>query len=132
MKVLKFKGKMSLRKKLLIALIIILVISGIGVSIAYIVNEDVREWINVNILRKDITEDDVASIKIDSDKSQYIYAYDKYIVILSNGKLTTYNSYASKAHELDLQISNPIFQSNGVYLAIAENGGQKIYSITDR
>lgn len=131
MKILKFKGKMPIKNKLLIIFGFILVLIAIIVSIVYAVNEDAREWINVNILRKEVTEDDVASILIDTDKSQFIHAYDKYIAILSNGKLEIYNSFASKVSEIDVQISNPIFSSNGGYFTIAENGGQKIYLISD-
>ena len=82
--------------------------------------------------KDEVTEDDVATIKIDSDKNQYFHAYDKYITILCNGKLEGYNSYAAKTYELDVQISKPIFDSNGSYLVIAENNGQKIYLIEDR
>ena len=131
MKILKFKGKMPLKNKLLIIFGFILIFISIIVSIVYAVNEDAREWINISILRKEVTEDDVASILIDTDKSQFIYAYDKYISILSNGKLEIYNSFASKVSDIDMQISNPIFSSNGGYIAIAENGGQNIYLVSD-
>lgn len=125
MKILEFKGKISLKNKLLILAIIILLAIIAGVVIAYIVNEEARDWININILRKEVTEDDVATIEINTDKTQYIYSYNKYIAILCNGKLEIYNSYASKVHELDIEISNPIFDSNNQYLLIAENGRAK-------
>lgn len=132
MKILKFKGKMSLKNKILIIVAIIACMAVAGVVVTYIVNKEAREWININILKKEINEDDVATIKIDADKTQYIYAYDKYIVILCNGKLEIYNNYASKINELEISISNPIFDKNGNYLTIAENNGQKIYLISDR
>lgn len=131
MEVLKFKGKMSLKNKILIFLAIILVITAISITIAYIVNEEVRNWINVNILKKEVTEDDVATIEIDADKQKYILAYDKYIGIIGNSKLEIYNSYGSKTSELDISISNANTSTNGQYLAIAENGGQKAYLIAD-
>lgn len=131
MKILKFKGKMTQKNKLLIIFAALFVIALITISIIYAVNENAREWINVNILRKEVTEEDVASIVIDTDKSQYIYAYDKYIAILCNGKLEIYNSFASKITELEIQVSNPMFSANGAYLTVAENGGQRIYLISD-
>ncbi len=131
MKVLKFKGKMPLRNKLLIALVILIVIAVIGVVIAYIADEGIREWINVYVLRKEITEDDVATIQIESDKSQYIYAYNKYIVILCNGKLEIYNNLGTKVYEIEIAISNPIFDTNGSELLIAETGGQRICLVSD-
>ena len=132
MKILKFTNKIPLKNKILVAIIAIVAIFGITLAIIYSVNEDVREWININILNKEITEEDVATIKIDADKNQFICAYDKYIAILCNGKLEGYSSYGSKVYELDVQISNPMFKSNGEYLAIAENNGQKIYIIEER
>ena len=131
MKILKFKGKMSIKNKLLIIVGTVLLISLIIVFIIYAVNEEAREWININILRKEINEEDVASILIDTDKAQYIYAYDKYIAILCNGKLEIYNSFASKVTDIDIQVSNPIFATNGGYLVVAENGGQRVYLILD-
>lgn len=132
MKILEFKGKISLRDKILIAIAIILIIAIVSVVITYVVNENVREWININILRKNITEDDVPEIIIDADKSKYIYAYDKYIVILCNGKLEIYNTYGNVINELEVAVSNPIFKKNGTYLAIAEKDGQKVLLISER
>lgn len=132
MKILKFKGKMPLKNKILILVGIVACIAIIGIITTYIVNEEARNWININILKKEINEEDVATIKIDADKTQYIYAYDKYIVILCNGKLEIYNNYASKINELEISISNPIFEKNGNYLTIAETNGQKVYLISDR
>ncbi len=132
MEVLKYKSKVPLKNKLIIIALAIILISAISVCITYAVNEKARDWINMNILRKEVTEEDVATIEIDGDKNQYIYAYDKYITILCNGKLEIYNSYGNKSYELDVEISNPIFESDGQYLAIAENKGQNIYVISDR
>ncbi|MCI9365536.1 MAG: hypothetical protein HFJ54_02745 [Clostridia bacterium] len=132
MKVLEFKGKMSLKNKMLIIVAIIIGLFTIGITITYMVNEEAREWININILKKEISEEDVATIAIDADKTQYIYAYDKYIVILCNGKLEVYNNYGTKINELEIAISHPIFAKNGNYLAIAETDGQKIYLVSER
>ena len=128
MKVLKFKGKMSLKNKILIIIAAVLLIGAISIGVIYAINEEAREWININILRKEITEEDVATIQLDTDKTEYITAYDKYIAILCNGKLDIYSSYGTKQHELNINISNPIFESNGQYLLIAENKRTKYIS----
>ena len=112
MKILKFKGKMSFKNKLLITLAVIFVISSISFVITYNVNEKFKEWIDVNILKKEITEEDVATIELEIDKTQYVIAYDRYISVLCNGKLSIYNSYGSKEAELDIGISNPIYKAN--------------------
>ena len=131
MKILKFKGKMSFKNKLLITLAVICVISGISIIIVYNTNEQVREWIDVNILKKEITEEDIATINLEVDNNQYIFAYDRYIAILCNGKLSIYNSYGNKETEFTIGISNPIYEANNNYLVIAEKNGEKIYLISD-
>lgn len=128
MKILKFKGKISLKNKLLILLAILIAISAISIGVAYTISDEFKEWININIFKKEITEDDVATISLDTDKTQYVYAFDKYITILCNSKLEIYNSYASLVYELDINISNPLFDANGQYLAIAESGRTKYIS----
>ena len=132
MKVLKFKGKISLKGKLLIALAALLLATIISIMIVYAVNESARDWININVLGKEVTEEDVATIDIDSSKNNFIFAFDKYIGILCNGKLSLYNSYGNKSYELEVTISNPVIETNGSYLAIAEKGGQRAYLIVDR
>lgn len=132
MKILKFKGKMSLKNKILIAIAIITVISIVALISVYILNETARDWINIYILRKEVVEDDIASIELDVDKTEYVYAYDRYICILTDGKLAIYNSYASKEAELELQISNPIYAESNNYLGVAESNGQKVCLISER
>lgn len=129
MKILEFKGKMSLKNKILIVIGIVLIILIASIVALYIFNESVRDWIDLHILIKEITEEDIATIELDIDKSQYIYAHDRFISILCNGKLAIYNSYASKEAELDVQISNPLYARNNNYLAVAESNGQRVYLI---
>lgn len=131
MKILEFKQKISLKNKILIISAVVIGIIGTIVTLTYILNESAREWINIYILRKQITEDDVATIDLDVDKIEYIYAYDRFISVLSGGKLSIYNSYANKEAELDISVSNPACSTNNNYLAIAEKNGQRIYLITD-
>ncbi len=130
MKILEFKGKMSLKNKILITIGTIFGISIISLILIYILNEPAREWIDIYVLRKEIQEDDIATINLEVDKSQYIYAYDRFISILRNGKFSIYNSYASKEAELDVGVSNPTYASSNNYLAIAETNGQKVYLIS--
>ena len=77
MKILKFKGKMSIKNKILIALAVLLIIAIATVLIIYITNEELRNWIDTYVLRKEITEDDIATIELSVDKTQYIYAYGR-------------------------------------------------------
>lgn len=131
MEILKFKGKISLKNKILIGVAITAVILIIVTVLLYMLNENAREWINIYILRREVREDDVATIKLDVDKNESIYAFDRYITILCNGKLSLYNSYASKEAELDIAISSPIYDATNNYLAIAEKNGQKLCLVSD-
>lgn len=103
-----------------------------GIVLLYIFNKDTRDWINIHVLRKEITEEDVATIELDVDKQEYIYAYDRFICILSEGKLDVYNSYGGKEAGLDIQISNPIYSAANSYLGVAETNGQKVCLISER
>ena len=136
MKILEFKredeaNKLSLKNKILIILAVVFIVMIAGVVLIYFFNEPARDWINIHILRKEITEDDIATINLEVDKTQFIYAYDRYISILSGGKLAIYNSYANKEAELDIGVSNPIYDRTNGYMAIAESGGHKLCLIAD-
>lgn len=52
--------------------------------------------------------------------------------ILSEGKLSLYNSYGARESELDLQISNPIYSAANNYLGVAETNGQKVCLVSER
>ena len=131
MKVVEFKEKMPLRSKILILFSVLLTIAIVSVIVIYICDEGVRNWIDVYVLRKEVTEDDIATIELDVDKNESVYAYSNNITILYNGKLSIYNSYASEVAELDISISNPIYDTDGDYLGIAEKNGQNIYLISN-
>ncbi len=131
MKVVEFKEKMPLRSKILISFSVLLTIAIVSVIVIYICDEGVRNWIDVYVLRKEVTEDDIATIELDVDKNESVYAYSNNITILYNGKLSIYNSYASEVAELDISISNPIYDTDGDYLGIAEKNGQNIYLISN-
>lgn len=112
-----------------IILILGILIAGI---ISYNISEDARKFIDFNILQKETEEENTKYIKLDNETNPYIYAYDKYITILYNNTLQAYNSSAKKEFELNLTITNPIFESYKKYLVVAEKGGKKIYMINGK
>lgn len=95
----------------------------------YVTSAGAREWIDKNIFQKEIKQDNVVSIDINPDKSTKIYAYDKYITTLSDNILRIYNNSGKEEKNLNIEITNPIFESKNKYLAIAEEKGQKLYFI---
>lgn len=109
--------------------IIILICLVIGISL-YISSAEVRDWFDIYILRKEIMEDELNAIDLNSSEKNYAYAYGKYVVVLNNNILSSYISSGYKSHEIEVTITTPIFDSEGKYLCIGENGGSKIYLIS--
>ena len=125
------KKKINKKKILIITVIIIILIAVITTSLIYIYNQPAREWIDKNILRKEVLQNNATTIELKDEQSN-IYAFNKYIGILSRTKLNIYNQSGNTEAELDIQISNPLFNSANRFLAIAENQGQKFYLIEDK
>lgn len=128
----KDNKKSDIKKILKIVLIVLLIGLIISVIILYRENRTVQNFIDENIFKKTITEDNLLSIDIDNDTNTYICAFSNYIGVVSNNTLTAYNSYAKKEFSLSVTITTPIFSSSGKYLAIAEKNGNKIYLIADK
>ena len=66
--------------------IIIILIAVITTSLIYIYNQPAREWIDKNILRKEVLQNNATTIELKDEQSS-IYAFNKYIGILSKTKL---------------------------------------------
>ena len=95
----------------------------------YISSQGFRNWIDKNIFRKEITQNNVTTIDLNAEHNYEIYAYDKYIAVLYKNSLNIYNGSGKEEKKLDVEINNAIFKSNNKYLAIAEQKGQKVYLI---
>lgn len=138
MKLIEFKeydnlGKNGVlnKKKVIIFIILIAIIMLTSIlSIIYVCNPKFRNWADMHVLMKVVTEGNLASIDIDSNENISIYAYDKYVTLLRDNKLEIYNSSAKQIESLDITINDPLFTSNGKYVVIAENGKQRIYLIS--
>ena len=117
-----------MKKKILIIIGIILIIGIITIISLYFANENARDWMDEYIFRKNIEEEDLPTIQIESEKAG-IYAYDNHIVILQNNVLTIYNTSGKEETKINVTINNPIFDSEGKYLIVADKGGQNAYLI---
>ena len=96
----------------------------------YATDEDFRTMIDVNVFKKEVAESTLTTINIDLDTNPNIFAYDRYIAILSKNKLSEYTKEGQKIAELDTNISIPLVHTAGRYMVIAEKNGQKIYLIS--
>lgn len=122
-----------INKKRLIGLIILAVLICLIVILycIYAANEEFRAYVDANVLNKEIEENNLKSINIEDYDKSNIFAYSKYIAILKDNKLTTYNSSGKIEAENRVEISNPITDSNGKFLMLAEQNASKVYLIAD-
>ena len=120
-------------KKIIILIAIIIIIGVIvAIVILYKKNDNFRNWIDVQILRKQVLQEKVTTIDLEENQNANIYAFNKYIGILNKNKLEVYGSTGNKEADLDVQIVNPLFNTANRFLAIGEQNGQKIYLIEDK
>ncbi len=128
----KIPKQLNKRKIILIIIASILLIAIIAISAIYCNNKPAREWIDRYIFRKEVKQDNVSTIDLKESENTNIYAFNKYIGVLSKNVFEIYNSTGSEEKKLEIQVSNPIFDSANRFLAIAENKGKKLYLITDK
>lgn len=127
------KEKKVNKKKVIITIIaIIITLFLIIISAIYINNKNVRLWIDKNIFRKEVIQNNLPTIELNESDTQSIYAFNKYIGVLSKNQFAIYDNSGKKQDELNIEITKPIFNSNGRHLVIAEEKGQKVYLITDK
>ena len=127
------KEKKVNKKKVIITIIaIIITLFLIIISAIYINNKNVRLWIDKNIFRKEVIQNNLPTIELNESDTQNIYAFNKYIGVLSKNQFAIYDNSGKKQDELNIGITKPIFNSNGRHLVIAEEKGQKVYLITDK
>lgn len=120
-------------KTIAISIIVaILLLAIITTVIIYCVNTEIREWIDKNILRKEVMQDKVTAIELKESENPIVYAFNKYIGVLNRNKFIIYGNNGSKEKELEMEVSNPVFNSSNRFLVMAEKKGKKLYLITDK
>lgn len=124
--------KINKKKVVNTIIIIICILLIISAVVLYTTNEKCREILDRYVFRKEVYENNLPTIKIDSNKSISTYAYNKYISVLEENKLKLYNKMGREETALDIEISTPIFEANGEYLGIAEKNGQKLYLVNNK
>lgn len=124
--------KVNKKKIVIIAIIAMIVIAIVAIIVVYYNNEQVREWTDKNIFKKEVTQDNVNSIELNESQSSNIYAFNKYIGVLNKNQFTIYNSTGNEEKKLEVQVSTPIFDSANRFLVLAEKKGKKLYLITDK
>ena len=121
---------------MIILFIIILII--ISLFAAYLTIENFRDFVDTSVLRKVKTSENLFSIEINNNdkhtnkykENNSIFAYNDKICILKNNILTIYNSQGNKTKEIEMEITNPLIETYGDLIAIAEKSGNKICLIS--
>lgn len=124
----KIKSVKSVIKICIIFLSIVFIISMVS---RYITDQEFRDTIDTIVLRKKVNNENLNTIEINSDTNPHIYAYDRYITVLSKNTLSAYGYDGGVNAKFDVNISVPLMASSGKYLVLAEQDGQKIYLISD-
>lgn len=126
--------RQTLNRKKLIVLIVIVVFAILLLiaGIVYEKNTSVRIFLDKYVFFKEKYENDLPKIAITSSSDINTYAYKGDVLILKNNLLTAYNSNGNKEYELDIEISEPIFETAGDYLCIGEKNGNKLYMISNK
>lgn len=126
----KNQKKLNRRKVVWTAIITFALITFAIFFALYVGNESIRLFFDKYIFRKEINEENSNIIKLAYEDSENIYAYNNKIVLLVKNNLYTYNQSGKEESNIEINISNPIFASSNRFLAIAENKGKKIYSVS--
>ena len=113
-------------------IVFLIVFSIVVITARYATEEDFRYMIDKNILKKIVDEESssVSQIELNQDMNPFIFAYDKYINVLSKNVLNQYNKYGTQVGKINVNISVPVYDTNDKYLALADLNGQKIYMIS--
>ena len=81
------KEKKVNKKKVIITIIaIIITLFLIIISAIYINNKNIRLWIDKNIFRKEVIQNNLPTIELNESDTQNIYAFNKYIGVLSKNQ----------------------------------------------
>ena len=115
--------------KLCVSSVIVILIAVIAVR--YLTNDEFRNEIDTKVLKREISESTSNIIEINSDDNPYVYAYDKYIVVLGKNVLSFYNKDSTLVSSEDVNITTPYFASNEQFLLVADNGGNNLFLFVD-
>ena len=121
--------KKKVKKIIIIIFLLIILLAAIVVIGLYLGNSTIRLWMDKNILKKDIGEENLPFIEIEESDNVSAFAYSDYIATVSNNILTLYNNNANVVTKIDVTITNPKFCANGRYLLLADEGGENLYLI---
>ena len=115
--------------KLKILIISIFLILFVLLAAKYMTDQGFRDLIDIKLLGKQVSENDLDFIEINAEDNPAYFAYDTHIGIIAKNKLSIYNNKGNVENEFSINISNPIMDTNEKFAVIAEKDGNKFYVI---
>ncbi len=128
----QIQRELNIRKIIITGIVVVLILAVVIIFSLYIAEEGFRKWVDINVLRKDISSESAATIDLNVDKNNQIVCYNKYIGILNEKNLKLYNPSGENITDISVNINTAIFSTNDKYLAIAEKNGQELCVISDK
>lgn len=128
----QIQREINIRKIIITGIVVVLILAVVIIFSLYIAEEGFRKWVDIKLLRKDISSESVATVDLNVDKNNQIVCYNKYIGILNEKNLKIYNSAGENITDISVNINTAIFSTNDRYLAIAEKNGQELCVISDK
>ena len=132
MRKIEQKQRNNTKRKLYLIVIAILAIVVCALIYLYKSNEYVKNFMDVYFFNRDVTDEDTTIIKLDSDKSNQVFVYGKYIAVLNDKNLDLYDSYGQQVDKINININTALYDSNNRYLVVGENGGNEVCLILDK
>ena len=127
----KLSNKKTNKKKIIISISIGIIILVIGITmLVYYSSSDAREFLDHYLFRKNVTQEKLDSIELDYNSNVSVFAYNQYICVLAENKLSEYNSSGKLENEITLEINEPVYSTNNKYIAISEKNGSKLNLIS--
>jgi len=128
----KFKERRQAKRNIKLTIAILIVFTIIVIAALYLANNNFRRFVDINILKKEILEENALHLNLDVENLSYVGAFNNKIVTVDSGVLTFYNSNGKEDAKIDVLLSNPISDSKDKFLALADKGGDKVYLINDK
>lgn len=115
--------------KIKIAIISIILIMFVLLVARYMTNKEFRDLIDMKFFGKQVTENNLDLIEINSEDNPTYFAFDTHIGIIAKNKLSIYNAKGNIENSFSINISSPIIDTNEKFAIIAEKNGNKFYVV---
>lgn len=115
--------------KIKITIISIILVMVVLLVARYMTNKEFRDLIDIKFFGKQVLENTLDFIEINSEDNPTYFAFDTHIGIIAKNKLSIYNNKGVSENSFSINISNPIINTCEKFAVVAEKEGNKFYVI---